>query len=234
MKILGFIPARSGSKRIPQKNIKLLNGKPLISYAIETAKKAKSVNRIVVSTDSKDICDIAKQYGAEVPFLRPVEISQSNSTEMEFLTHALDWFEINEKYIPDLIVLLYPTAPFRKAESIEKAIETILKHPEADSLRSVKLCSEHPYKMWEIENGYLKPFVMDKNPNIHTFSYQMLPAVYVQNANIYITKPSTIENKKTPIGDIIIPFVMDEYESIDINNSIDFKIAEILFKKELR
>lgn len=230
-KILALIPARAGSKRIPNKNIKLLAGKPLIAYTIECAKKSKYINRIVVSTDSEDIASVARQYGAEVPFLRPKEISQENSTEMQFFEHALDWFSKNENYEPDLIVLLYPTSPFRKPESIDKAIEEMLKHPEADSLRSIKLCSEHPYKMWTIENGYLKPFVKSENSNIHTFSYQLFPKVYIQNASIYITKPSTIKNKKSPVGDIVVPFVMEEIESLDINTPLDFKFAEMLIKE---
>lgn len=230
MKILGFIPARRGSKRIQNKNISLLSGKPLIAYTIEAARRSKYINRVVVSTDSEEILTIAEQYGAEVPFLRPESIAQSDSTEMQFFEHALDWFEENENYIPDIIVLLYPTSPFRKAESIDKAVEEILRHPEADSLRSVRLCSEHPYKMWINEKGYLKPFVKGKEPNIHTLSYQLLPTVYIQNASIYITKPSTIREKKSPTGDTIIPFVMNEMESVDINNPIDFKFAELLMR----
>ncbi len=230
MDILAFIPARGGSKRIPKKNIRLLNGKPLIAYTIEAARKSRHINRTVVSTDSEEIASVAKEHGAEVPFLRPESVSQSNSTEMEFFNHALDWFSKNENYEPDLIVLLYPTSPFRKPESIDRAIEEMLAHPEADSLRSVRLCSEHPYKMWVIEDRYLKPFVKGEDLNMHTLSYQLLPTVYIQNASIYITKPSTIRNKKSPTGDVIIPFIMDDIESIDINNPMDFHFAEVVMK----
>lgn len=227
MKILGFIPARAGSKRIPNKNIKPLGNKPLIAYTIEASLKSKHINRTIVSTDSEEIADVARQYGAEVPFMRPESISKTNSTEMEFFEHALSWLRQNENYEPDLIVLLYPTSPFRKSESIDRAIEKIQKYPEADSLRSIKLCTEHPHKMWVEENGYLRPFVDDEDYSIHTLSYQMLPTVYIQNASIYITKPVTIRNKKSPTGKIIIPFIMDEEESIDINNPIDFEFAEM-------
>lgn len=213
------------------KNLRQLAGKPLIAYTIGAAAKSRHINRIVVSTDSEEIASIAGQYGAEVPFLRPPEISQSDSTEMQFFEHALDWFLENENYEPDLIVLLYPTSPFRKGESIDRAVEEMLRHPEADSLRSVRLCSEHPYKMWVTEEGYLTPFVKGKDPNIHTFSYHLLPAVYIQNASIYITRPSTIRNKKSPTGDIIVPFVMDEMESVDINTPLDFKIAEVIISE---
>ena len=127
IKILGLIPARSGSKRIPRKNIMPLNGKPLIAYTIETAKKSKYINKVLVSTDSKEIASVARRYGAEVSFLRPKSISQDDSTEMQFLEHALEWFLEYENYEPDLIVLLYPTSPFRKPESIDKAVEEIKK-----------------------------------------------------------------------------------------------------------
>ncbi|MGE5340728.1 MAG: cytidylyltransferase domain-containing protein [Candidatus Omnitrophota bacterium] len=224
--VMGFIPARAGSKRVANKNIKLLGGKPLIAYTIEAARQAKHVTRIVVSTDSEEIAQVARTYGAEVPFLRPESISQSDSTEMQFFEHMLDWFKDNENYEPDLIALLYPTAPFRKPQSIDTAIEELLSHPEADSLRSVCLCHEHPYKMWVIRDGLLQPFVQGKEKNMHTFSYQLLPTVYIQNANIYITRPATIRNKKSPTGDIIVPFVMDEIESMDINTPMDFDQAE--------
>jgi len=231
MEILALIPARSGSKRVPKKNIKPLGGKPLIAYTIEAARKSKYITRIIVSTDSEEIASIAKKYGAEVPFLRPKEISQDSSTEMQFFEHALNWLYENEKYEPELIVLLYPTSPFRKPESIDKAIEKILKYPEADSLRSVRLCREHPYKMWIIEGEYLKPFVEKEDANIHTLAYHLLPKVYIQNASIYITKLSTIRDKKSPIGDTVIPFIMDEIESLDINTPFDFQLAEIIIKE---
>jgi len=229
MSILAFIPARAGSIRVENKNIKQLGGKPLIAYTINAALNANHINRVVVSTNSEEIARVAIEYGAEVPFLRPDHISQSDSTEMQFFEHMLNWFKVNENYEPHLIVLLYPTAPFRKSKTIDCAVEEILKHPEADSLRSVRLCREHPYKMWEIENGRLYPFVKGKDKNIHTLSYQVLPTIYIQNANIYITRPSTILKKKSPTGDLIIPFIMDETESVDINTPLDFKFAEIIF-----
>ena len=230
MEILALIPARAGSKRIPDKNIALLRGKPLIAYTIETALASPRIQRIIVSTDSEAIARIAKDHGAEVPFLRPKRISQSHSTEMQFLKHALNWLSEHDNYEPDLIVLLYPTSPFRRARSIDEAIGKIMSHPEADSLRSIKKCSEHPYKMWEIEGDYLKPFVKGDDFNVHTLSYQSLPAVYVQNASIYITRPSTIMEKKSPTGDIIVPFIMSEMESVDINTLLDFRLAESLLE----
>jgi N-acylneuraminate cytidylyltransferase len=231
MKILALIPARGGSKRIPNKNILSIGGKPLICHTIERAFESKYINRVVVSTDSQKIAHIAKEAGAEIPFLRPDEISKSNSTEMDFFLHALNWMQDNEGYKPDLIVLLYPTSPLRKSKTIDTAVEKMIEHPEADSLRSIKKCSEHPYKMWKVQDGYIIPFVDTPKKNIHTFSYQMLPKVYIQNASIYITKPKTIRQKHSPTGDIIVPFVMDEIESVDVNNQLDFEFAKFIIEK---
>jgi N-acylneuraminate cytidylyltransferase len=124
-----------------------------------------------------------------------------------------------------------PTSPFRKSESIDRAVEKILEYPQADSLRSVTPCSEHPYKMWVTEGEYLVPFVKSEDKNIHTLSYHLLPTVYIQNASIYITKPKTIREKKSPTGDIIVPFIMDESESVDVNNPLDFELAETIVQK---
>jgi N-acylneuraminate cytidylyltransferase len=235
MKILCLILARGGSVRIPKKNIKKLGRYPLIYYTIQAAKKSKYINRIIVSTNDKEIARIAKKYGAEVPFYRPKEISRADSTELEAFEHALNWLKENEEYVPDLIVKLFPTSPFRTVESIDKAIKLMLANPQADSVRSVRLCSEHPYKMWVIKDSRMRSFipVEQKPKEAHTLSYQVLPKVYIQNACIDVTKPSNIWNKKSITGTEIIPFVMDEIESIDINTPLDFVVAEIILKKGL-
>jgi len=227
--VLALIPARGGSERVPNKNVRDLGGKPLIAYAVEAALAAPGVDRVVVSTDSEAIAEAARAAGAEVPFMRPSAICESTSTEMEFLLHALDWFQANEAWEPELLAILYPTSPFRSAESIQTAVELMLAHPEADSLRSVRLCSEHPYKMWVEQDGYLRPFVPDTGiENAHTMAYKLLPTVYIQNASIYITRPKTIREKNSPTGDVIVPFVMSEFESVDINTPLDFAVAEAL------
>lgn len=232
--ILALIPARGGSKRVKNKNIRLLEGKPLIAYTIEAAKQSKCINRIIVSTDSKRIAKVAREYGAEAPFLRPSEIATPESTEFEFHLHALKWLKENEGYEPNLIVNLYPTSPFRKVSTIDKAIEKMLSHPEADSLRTVKRCSEHPYKMWTSSEKYLSPFVSSKNSNIHTLSYHLLPEVYIQNASIYITRPRVIYKYKSTIGKKVMGFIMPEDESFDINTPRDFLIAELMVKQRCK
>lgn len=237
MNILCLILARGGSKRIPDKNIRLLGGKPLISYTIECAKKSKYINRIIVSTDSDKIAEISIKAGAEAPFRRPSEISKENSTELEAFKHALNWLKENENYVPDLIVKLFSTSPFRKAESVDKAIELLLGDPRADSVRSVRLCSEHPHKMWKIakNRNRLESFVPkeSKLPEAHTLSYHLLPEAYIQNASIDVIRVSMLFSKNSIIGTEIIPLVMDEIESIDINMPLDFTLAETVLKLDM-
>ncbi|MEW6748388.1 MAG: acylneuraminate cytidylyltransferase family protein [Candidatus Micrarchaeota archaeon] len=232
MKVLALILARGGSERIPKKNIAMLGGHPLIHYTIEAAKKSKHINRIIVSTDSQEIADVAKRLGAEVPFLRPAEISKSDSTELQAFEHALGYLKDEEGYEPDIIVKPFPTSPFRTTKTIDRAIEMLIAHPEADSVRSVRLCKEHPYKMWRIEGGELKHLIPeDQKPDqAHTLSYQVLPEVYVNNASIDVTKPSTVFGKKSITGSKILALVMDELESHDINTPLDLLLAERLLK----
>lgn len=229
-KILALIPARAGSKRVKNKNIRLLGDKPLIAYTIIAAKKSKYIEKIIVSTDSAKIAKIAKTYGAEVPFLRPKEISNENSTEYEFHYHALQWLKVNEQYEPDIIVNLYPTTPFRKTLTIDKAIEKLISNPQADSLRSLKKCSEHPYKMWISNEDIIRPFVNTKNPSDHTAAYHLLPQVFIQNASIYIVRKNVITKFKNTIGKIVVGYEMNEVESLDINIPLDFYKAEQLLK----
>jgi len=232
MEVLCLIIARGGSQRVPNKNIRLLAGRPLLGYSIAAAKNSRYVNRIIVSTDSDAIADVAKKEGAEIPFKRPAEISQGHSTELQAMEHALGWLRDHEKYEPDLVVLLRPTSPFRTTATIDKAIEILRDDPDAHSVRTVRLCSEHPHKMWVMDADgrrirSLIP-VEQKLPQAHTLSYQLLPTVYVQNASMDVFRPSNVWQLRSTTGTEIIPLIMDELESVDINTEIDFLLAEIL------
>lgn len=231
LKILAIIPARSGSKRVKNKNIKLLGGKPLIIHTIEQAQKSNYINKIVITTDGQEIAEVAKKSKADV-IIRPPEISGDGSTEYEYYNHVLTTLKVEEDYEPDLIVNLYPTSPFRKTETIDRAIERIISFPEAECLRSVRKCSEHPYKMWRVIGEFLEPFVPSKNHNLHTFSTQLFPEVYIQNASIYIIKTDAFHRHKATIGNNILSFVMGDEESVDINSELDFKIAETILNKK--
>jgi CMP-N,N'-diacetyllegionaminic acid synthase len=229
-RIVALIPARAGSERVAGKNVRPLGGRPLLAWTIEAARRATTIDRVVVSTDSEEIAAIAREAGAETPFLRPAAISRSDSTEMEFLLHAIDWFA-REARTPEYVVLLYPTSPFRRSNTIDRAVHLIQAHPEADSLRSVRLCREHPYKMWTTHGGRLVPFVRSVSQETHTLPYQRLPVVYIQNASVYITTPATLREKGSPTGDVIVPFLMDEIESIDVNTPLDFDQAELMAQR---
>ncbi|MEW6558532.1 MAG: acylneuraminate cytidylyltransferase family protein [Elusimicrobiota bacterium] len=233
MKILGLIPARGGSKSVLQKNIKLLAGKPLIAYTIEEAKKSNLINRIIVSSDDKEIVKISKKFGAEAPFLRPSHISQDDTPDLPVFQHVLKWLKKNENYIPDIIIHLRPTSPLRKVEHINSGIKLLLKNKSADSVRSICEPNQTPYKMWKIIKGYLAPLLNIKsNKKVETYNLprQKLPKVYWQTASVDVIRYDTIMKKNSMTGDKILPLYIDEKYSIDLDTELDFKIAEEIIK----
>jgi CMP-N,N'-diacetyllegionaminic acid synthase len=230
--ILALVPARGGSQRIKEKNIQLLGGKPLISYTIEAALKSRYLDRVLVSTDSEAIAEVARQCGADVPFLRPAGISGASATEFEFHSHALNWVRTHEGINPEWILNLYPTTPFRKSSTIDRAIELALQHPTADALRSLRKVSEHPYKMWEISGEFAAPYEASADRNIHTAAYHTLPPVYIQNASIYMVRSRVIDEFRSTIGDRTVALEMTDEESVDINSPIDFEFAEFLLARQ--
>lgn len=223
-KILCIIPARSGSKSLPHKNIKLYNEKPLLVYSIEHAQKSKYNMRIIVSTDSIEYAKIANKYGAETPFLRPFEISQDNSIDFDCMKHTIEWLKINEKYIPDIILQLRPTSPTRNVKDIDKALDLFIENiNEYDSLRSVIEFDKSPYKMYNIEDNILIP-LFNSVKNIHepyNSLRQLLPKCYLHNGYIDIFKTNIIENN-TISGKKIFPYVMDNNNNIDIDTENDW------------
>ncbi len=229
-KILCLIPARSGSKRIKNKNIKHLCGKPLIAWSIEQAMKSKYKKnmRIVVSTNDENYKKIALQYGAEVPFLRPKNISLDFSTDYQFITHAIYWLKKNENYNPDIIVHLRPTQPCRTTNLIDDCISYFLNNiNDYDSLRTVIPFYYSPYKMYKISENLLIPLFKDVNGIKEPFNKpsQILPQCYINNGYVDIIKTSIIKNK-TISGTKIYPYVMKKTDSIDIDNMDDWYEAE--------
>jgi CMP-N,N'-diacetyllegionaminic acid synthase len=231
--IIALIPARGGSQRVKNKNIRQLSNKPLIGYTIESALKAKNIDRVIVSTDNHEIAKIALGYGAEVPFLRPEKFATADSTEFDFHNHTLESLEKLESYKVDIIVNLYPTSPFRKTETINNALDLFLLNPNADSLRSVRKCKEHPYKMWIKDGKHLRRFVSIDDASKQTLSYHLLPEVYIQNSSIYIVKSETLLKYKNTIGENTLFFEMEDLESLDINYEVDYEFAEFIIKKNM-
>ncbi len=226
--VLALILARGGSKGIPRKNIKSLNGKPLIGYTIETAQKSKYINKIVVSTDDQDIADVALDYGAEVPFLRPEELATDEASSNDAILHALGFLENQEDYSPDYLMNLQTTSPLRDYKEVDKAIKTFLESEKSyESLISVCKAFENPFWMQKIENDKLKPLM----ESFDDFDRrQKLPEVYQLNGAIYLSTYNNFLKYKSFYTDKIYPFIMDQEKSIDIDNNLDWKLAEILME----
>ena len=231
MKILTIIPARSGSKGVPNKNIKKFRDKPLLAWSIEQAKQTEYYKnmKIIVSTDSEKYKEIALKWGAEVPFLRPKEISQDLSTDYEFINHAINWLKINQNYIPDIILHLRPTQPHRKIEDINKCLKIFIENiNDFDSLRTVIPFEKSPYKMYVINENKLEPLFNQVNSIKEPFNQcrQKLPQTYLHNGYIDIYKTSVIKNGILS-GEKIYPYIMSKNDTIDIDTEEDWKKAEL-------
>jgi CMP-N,N'-diacetyllegionaminic acid synthase len=226
---VALIPARQGSKRVPGKNVRVLNGHPAIAYTIAPAVESGVFDAVMVSTDSEEIAAIARHYGAEVPFLRPAAFAGDTSPDIEWLEHMLTELR-NQGRTWDCFSLLRPTSPFRSAGTIRRAWAAFTAQNGVDSLRAVEKCTQHPGKMWIIRGERMMPLLPFGPPEQpwHSTPYQALPAVYVQNASLEIAWTRTVFERRTIAGDVIAPFVTEGYEGFDINDPHDWMIAERL------
>ena len=236
MDVLAIIPARGGSRGLPGKNIKPIAGKPLIAWMIAAAKGSKRVTRVIVSTDDEKIAAVAKEYGAEVPFMRPKEISQDLSTDVEFLTHALDTLKAKEGYEPDIVLRLPPTSPLCTSTHIDEGIEKLLSDDSLDAVRPIHEAPKHPYKLWKIseDKSYLEPFLSKEFTGFdepHNLPRQLFPKVYVHTGAMDVMRRQTILEQKSTSGKKLGYFFMKLEDSINIDSPLDFEIAEIRLKK---
>lgn len=212
LKILALIPARGGSKSVPRKNLLQMLGRPLLAWSIHHAQTSRYVDRVIVSTEDEEIAQVAKSWGAETPFLRPTEFAQDLSPDIDVFYHALQWLQANEDYVPDLVVHLRPTGPARRVSKIDEALEKIVNQPDADSLRSVSLAKQTPYKMWFLQDSaHMKPVIMHSAiKESHSVARQMLPEVYSQNGYVDIIRATSILEKGSMVGNHTVPFVISE------------------------
>jgi len=227
--VVAFIPARQGSKRVPGKNVRLLNGHPLIAYTIVPALESGVFESVMVSTDSEEIAAIARHYGAEVPFLRPAAYAGDTSPDIEWLEHALGELRRRGR-VWDCFSLLRPTSPFRTTDTILRAWAMFTSQEGVDSLRAVEKCTQHPGKMWVVRGDRmfpLLPFGPAEQP-WHSTPYQALPPVYVQNASLEIAWTRVVFERRTIAGDVLVPFLTEGYEGFDINDATDWMVAERL------
>jgi CMP-N,N'-diacetyllegionaminic acid synthase len=234
-RVVAFVPARSGSERVPGKNVRVLAGHPLLAYAIETAHQSGIFERVVVSTDSEEIAEIARWYGAEVPFLRPPEYATSTSPDIEWLSFTLQGLE--ESY--DLFAIVRATNPFRGPETVKRGLEQLLATPEADSLRAVERVKQHPGKMWLLaEDGRtMAPLLDQSHLDVawHAGQYQALPPVYSQNSALEIAWTRVVVDAGTREGRVVAPFFTEGYEGFNVDDEEDWERAErVLARGEAR
>ncbi len=209
--ILALIPARGGSKGIPRKNVIDIAGKPLIAHSIEQALQSSRITRTIVTTDNEEIADVARRYGAEVPFIRPSELSQDLSTDLEVFEHALLHLKECEGYVPELVVQLRPTTPVRQVHVIDAAVDALLSEPRADSLKSLSPSKASPYKMWVVDHRGASPLLeLPGLTEAHSMPRQILPTVYAGNGYVDIIRPRAILEYKSMVGRVVLPFVLDE------------------------
>lgn len=229
--ILALIPARGGSKSIPRKNIRNFAGYPLIAWSIAAGLQAHTVNRVIVSTDDEEIAAVAREYGAETPFMRPYELAQDRTNDMPVFEHALKWLEDIESYKPDIVVQLRPTSPIRPKDCVDGAVRTLIENPDADSVRGVVPAGQNPHKMWRF-NGYEKPMKplleVEGISEPYNAPRQILPQVYWQTGHIDVIRTSTITRKHSLTGSVVYPLVIDARYTVDIDAPADWTKSEAL------
>ncbi|HET6796321.1 MAG TPA: acylneuraminate cytidylyltransferase family protein [Gemmatimonadales bacterium] len=226
---VALIPARAGSKRLAGKNVRPLAGHPLVAYTIAAARDSGIFTAVVVSTDSPDIAEIARHYGADVPFLRPRQMAEDLSPDIEWVRHALNELSREGRAFP-CFSILRPTSPFRSGATIRRAWDRFGGRTDVDSLRAVEPCRQHPGKMWRLEGDRLVP-LLDGGPSKppwHSMAYQALPRVFVQNASLEIAWSRVPLEEGTIAGTRIIPFFTEGYEGVDLNDERDWLYAEQL------
>lgn len=228
--ICAIIPARSGSKGIKNKNIRLLDGFPMIAYTIAAAKLAKNIDRIIVSTDSREYADIAVKYGAEAPVLRPCEIAGDYSTDLEFMQHIVNWLYENERSVPEYFVHLRPTNPLRDVNIIENAVTAMKNDCTASSLRSAHRTNYCPYKWFSRDsNGYFRTLSDDMTLDDANKPRQEFPAVFIPDGYVDVLRTEYIVNNDKIHGDLMIGFEVPDCIDIDFNEDIEM-IDHIIYE----
>jgi N-acylneuraminate cytidylyltransferase len=229
--VLVIVPARGGSKGIPRKNIRNFSGFPLVAWSIAAAKQSELVTRVIVSTDDEEIAAVAREWGAETPFLRPAELAQDLSTDLPLFEQALSWLATNENYRPDVVVQLRPTSPIRPKTCVDAAVRSLLQHADADSVRGVVPAGQNPHKMWRLpagEQGPMKNLLeVDGIEEPYNAPRQILPNVFWQTGHIDAIRPAAILNGSMS-GKNIFPLLIDPKFTVDLDNLNDWMRAEWL------
>ncbi|MAS81240.1 MAG: cytidyltransferase [Legionellales bacterium] len=231
--ILAIIPARGGSKSIPDKNLVELAGKPLIAHSIISAQETPTISRVLVTTDSAKIRDVSINYHAEVPFMRPANLSEDDTPDLPVFQHCLEWLQQNESYSPDLIVHLRPTTPFRDVCVIDECINKMLENKKADSLRVVTISREHPYKMWTLNGDfeYLEPLISSDIHEPYNQPRQSLPVSYFQPGYLDVIRPNTITHLESMSGSKIMGHIIQSSNIVDIDDQLSLDFSRFIHDK---
>lgn len=227
---LGIIPARGGSKSIPRKNLHPLLGRPLVAWSVLSARRAKSLDRVIVSTDDVEIAEVARLSGAEVPFLRPPEIAADDTPDLPVFQHALAVLREREGYVPEAVVHLRPTQPLRTAEEIDQAV-ALWGRSGADCVKSVRPVGEHPFKMYRLQGDRLVPYLPTeerrrRGPDVPR---QSLEPLYLSAGVVDVIRRETLEGGSTE-GQVVVPFFVDPARYVNLDSPRDFQIAEALMR----
>lgn len=238
--VLAVILARGGSKSIPKKNIALCAGEPLMYYTIQAAKNAKSITRLIISTDSEEIAAYAKSQGVEVPFMRPAELAEDTTPDLPVFEHVLAELKRRENYVPDIIVHLRPTTPLKKTSDIDAGVALLLENPEAQSVRSIVEPAHTPFKMYDIDSatGFLSPLlpkvfpaVFEKYPEAYNMPRQVLPKLWEHSGYVDVIRAEVISELHSMSGSRILPLRFDEWRRIDIDSPFEIALAENVIEK---
>ncbi len=226
--ILGILPARGGSKSIPKKNIARLGGKPLIAYVIDAMKASQHITRVIVSTDDAEIAAVARDCGAEVPFMRPAEFAQDSSPTMPVLFHAVEWLAKNEGYRPDMLVLSQPTSPFTRAQQMDQAIEMLKNDAGASAVTTVIEVEHnyHPYNIRQINADASVTFMLSAEHD--QFPTRQSKPIFYAFGNAYIFRYATLTQQRSIYGKRCLPLIIDRFSAFDINDPHELVMAEAM------
>lgn len=232
MEVLALVTARGGSKGIPGKNLVPFLDRPLIAWSISAAQEAKTVTRIIATTDDPAIASVAKEWGAEIPFLRPAELAQDDTPDLPVFVHALNWLSKNEGYQSDFVVHLRPTTPLRPAGLVDEGVVTLAANENADSIRSVCVPPNNPFKMWQTDaSAFMRPLIDSGIEEAYNQPRQKLPAHYWQTGMIDVTRPATILEKGSMTGRNILPLIIEAKMAVDIDDELSLAYAETICRQ---
>lgn len=224
--VVAVIPARGGSKSLPRKNIRALGGHPLIAYSIAAAREAERVGRVMVTTDDPEIAAIAREYGAEAPFLRPAVLAADDTPDLPVFAHLLDWLESEEGVRPEVLVHLRPTSPVRPSGLIDRAVELLRADPAADAVRSVCVPGQNPFKMWHLQGDRLVPLLASELEEPWDLPRQSLPETLWQTGTVDVVRRETIQRYRSMSGRRVLPIRIDPEYAVDIDSPEDWAYAE--------